>query len=173
MCFQASRLQARLDDKGSIILLKHQDRTKWYRPLMKKGFMYLDAAFANDDVPNSNYHLEAVIASLHAEAPSFEATDWKTIYSLYETLHRLHPGPVVALNKAIAAAYALDKETALAQMMLIKDLDKYYLFHTSVGEMHYEIDNKEEAKKYFQNALALTPSKQEQELLQAKLEKCK
>jgi RNA polymerase sigma-70 factor (ECF subfamily) len=109
MCFQASRLQARLDDNGSIILLKHQDRTKWYRPLMKKGFMYLDAAFANDDVPNSNYHLEAVIASLHAEAPSFEATDWKTIYSLYETLHRLHPGPVVALNKAIAAAYELDK----------------------------------------------------------------
>jgi predicted negative regulator of RcsB-dependent stress response len=39
--------------------------------------------------------------------------------------------------------------------------------------MHYELDNKEEAKKYFQNALALTPSKQEQELLQAKLEKCK
>src|SRR5688572_3990700 len=160
MCFQASRLQARLDDKRSIILLKHQDRTKWYKPLMKKGFMYLDAAFPNDDVQTSNYHLEAVIASLHAEAGSFEATDWKTIYSLYDTLYRLHPNPVVALNKAIAAAYALDKETALAQMLSIKDLEHYYLYHTSIGELYFELDNKTEAKKYFQKALSLTISMQ-------------
>ena len=173
MCFQASRLRARLDDKGSIILLKNQDRTKWYQPLMKKGFMYLDAAFANDSVQTSNYHLEAVIASLHAEAPSFEATDWKTIYGLYDALYSLHPNPVVALNKAIAAAYALDKETALAQMLNIKDLEDYYLYYTSIGELYFELNNKTEAKKYFQKALALTPSKQEQELLQSKLEKCK
>jgi len=173
MCFQASRLRARLDDKGSIILLKNQDRTKWYQPLMKKGFMYLDAAFASDRVQTSNYHLEAVIASLHAEAPSFEATDWKTIYGLYDALYRLHPNPVVALNKAIAAAYALDKETALAQMLNIKDLEDYYLYYTSIGELYFELNNKTEAKKYFQKALALTPSKQEQELLRSKLEKCK
>ena len=172
MCFQASRLQARLDDKGSIILLKHQDRTKWYRPLMQKGFMYLDTAFANDDVQSSNYHLEAVIASLHAEAPSFEKTDWKTIYSLYEALYRLHPNPVVALNKAIAAAYALDKETSLAQMLNIKNLEHYYLYHTSIGELYFELNNKTEAKKYFQKALLITTSRQEKELLISKLEKC-
>ena len=173
MCFQASRLQARLDDKGSIILLKHQDRTKWYRPLMEKGFAYLDDAFANNGVQTSNYHLEAVIASLHAAAPSFETTDWKTIYSLYETLYRLYPNPVVALNKAIAASYAIDKETALSQMLIIKDLDQYYLYHTCLGEIYYEMNKKEEAKKYFQQALSLTTSKQEQELLMDKLEKCK
>jgi len=44
MCFQASRLQARLDDRGAIVLLMHQDRSKWYRPLMDKGFAYLEAA---------------------------------------------------------------------------------------------------------------------------------
>ncbi len=44
MCFQASRLQARLDDKGNIILLKYQDRSKWYKPLIEKGFMYLEMA---------------------------------------------------------------------------------------------------------------------------------
>ena len=173
MCFQASRLQARLDDKGSIILLKHQDRTKWYRPLMEKGFVYLDDAFANNGVQTSNYHLEAVIASLHAAAPSFETTDWKTIYSLYETLYHLYPNPVVALNKAIAASYAIDKETALSQMLIIKDLDQYYLYHTCLGEIYYEMNKKEEAKKYFQQALSLTTSKQEQELLMDKLEKCK
>jgi len=39
--------------------------------------------------------------------------------------------------------------------------------------LYFELNNKTEAKKYFQKALALTPSKQEQELLRSKLEKCK
>ena len=140
---------------------------------MEKGFAYLDDAFANNGVQTSNYHLEAVIASLHAAAPSFGTTDWKIIYSLYETLYRLYPNPVVALNKAIAASYAIDKETALSQMLIIKDLDQYYLYHTCLGEIYYEMNKKEEAKKYFQQALSLTTSKQEQELLMDKLEKCK
>jgi RNA polymerase sigma factor (sigma-70 family) len=173
MCFQASRLRARLDDNGNIILLKHQDRSKWYRPLMTKGFLYLEEAFALEEVPGSAYHLEAVIASLHAEASSFETTDWKTIYSLYEALEKRRATPIVALNKAIAAAYALDRETALKQMLAIKNLDDYYLLHSSIGEMYYELNKREEAKKCFRKAVMLTPSKREKELLQSKLEKCK
>ena len=172
MCFQASRLQSRLDDKGSIILLRYQDRNKWYRPLMQKGFTYLNAAFT-EKLETSAYHLEAAIASLHASAASFETTDWKGIYFLYQNLFGLNPSPVVALNKAIAASYALDKETALSQMLSIKDLDQYYLYHTAIGEVYFELNNKEEAKKYFQKALSLTTSKQEQELLMSKMEKCK
>jgi RNA polymerase sigma-70 factor (ECF subfamily) len=57
MCFQASRLSARLDDKGNIILLKFQDRTKWNRDLIKKGFYYIDAATDGKEV--TPYHLEA------------------------------------------------------------------------------------------------------------------
>jgi predicted RNA polymerase sigma factor len=124
-------------------------------------------------VPSSHYHLEAVIASLHAEAPSFEITDWKTIYSLYEALEQRRTTPIVALNKAIAAAYALDKETALKQMLAIRNLDDYYLLHSSIGEMYFELNNPAEAKKSFQKAVLLTPSKREKELLQYKLEKCK
>ena len=171
MCFQASRLQARLDDKGFIVLLKYQDRSKWYRPLMSKGFSYLEAAL-EDASQKSTYHLEAGIASLHASAPTFEKTDWISIYFLYEKLFQLNASPIVALNKAIAAAYAINKETALDQMMSIKTLDRYYLFHTSIGEMHYELNNKEEAKKHFQKALALTQSKPVRDLLQSKLAKC-
>jgi RNA polymerase sigma-70 factor (ECF subfamily) len=149
MCFQASRLRARLDDRGSIILLQQQDRGKWYRPLIEKGFIYLDKAFAEEDVPTSTYHLEAVIASLHAEAASFESTDWKTIYSLYDVLYRQHNNPFVALNKAIAASYAIGKEMALEQMLGIKGLDQYYLYHTSIGEMFYQLNNWKEAGNYF------------------------
>jgi len=153
MCFQTSRLQARLDDKGNIILLKYQDRKKWFKPLMQKGFLYMDAATEKFDP--SPYHLEAAIASLHASAESFENTDWKGIYQLYEILYRLQPSPIVALNKAIASAYANDKKTALEELQKIKGLENYYIYYTSIGEIYFELGNYELAKKYYEKALSL------------------
>jgi RNA polymerase sigma factor (sigma-70 family) len=169
-CFQASRLQARLDDKGHIILLKHQDRSLWYRPLIQKGYTYLDKATQEE---MSTYHLEAAIAYLHASAQSFEQTDWKAIYYLYSILHRQDPTPIIALNKAIAASYAVDKQTALEQLLQIKGLEKYYLYHTALGELYFEWGRKEEACAYYQKALSLTSSLAEQQLLQEKIRMAK
>jgi len=170
MCFQSSRLQARLDDKGNIILLKYQDRKKWFQPLMQKGFFYLDLATENFDF--SPYHLEAAIASLHASAESFENTNWRSIYQLYEILYRLEPSPIVALNKAIASAYANDKESALEQLQKIKGLENYYIYYTSIGEIYFELHNYESAKKYYETALSLTSSRSEQQLLLTKINNC-
>jgi len=170
MCFQASRLEARLDDKGNIILLKDQDRGKWSQPLVERGFTYLETA--TEIFEPSSYHLEAAIASLHAAAPSFEQTDWKSIYHLYEILFQLQPAPVVALNKAIASAYAISKENALTQLLQIKGLENYYLYHTSIGEIYYELHDKDKAKKFYEKALHLTTSRQEQQLLISKIHNC-
>ena len=172
MCFQASRLEARLDDKGNIILLKYQDRNKWYRPLVQRGFEYLEIATATEIFETSTYHLEAAIASLHAVAPSFEQTDWKSIYDLYGMLYQLQPAPIVALNKAIASAYAIGRENALNQLLQIKGLENYYLYHTSIGEIYFELQNKNEAKKFYEKALHLTTSRQEQQLLISKIRNC-
>lgn len=170
MCFQASRLSARLDDKGNIILLKYQDRSKWYRPLVQKGFDYLDAAA--EPFEESPYHLEAAIASLHAASPSFEATDWKTIYHLYELLYHMQPGPVIALNKAIASAYAMSKQQALEQLQQIKGLEQHHLYHASIGEMYFELEEKALAKKCFEKAFQLTSSQTERQLLLQKISLC-
>jgi RNA polymerase sigma factor (sigma-70 family) len=170
LCFQSSRLNARLDDKGGIILLKYQDRSKWNQLLIRKGFDYMDAAA--EPFEFSSYHLEAAIASLHAAASSFEKTDWKSIYHLYETLYELQPSPVVAMNKAIASAYALTKEIALDQLLKIKGLENYYLYHTSIGEIYYELHNREEAKKFYEAALPLTTSLREKQLLKIKIGNC-
>jgi RNA polymerase sigma-70 factor (ECF subfamily) len=170
MCFQASRLQSRLDDKGNIILLKYQDRSKWYKPLIERGALYLELASETDDV--SPYHIEAAIASLHAVAPAFDKTDWRSIYDLYESLYKLQPAPIVALNKAIASAYATSKENALEQLLKIKGLENYYLYHTSIGELYFELQNKKMAKKFYETALHLTASKQEQQLLKDKISHC-
>lgn len=170
MCFQSSRLNARLDDKGNIVLLKYQNRSKWSLPLIQKGFDYLDAASEPFEV--SPYHLEAAIASLHAAAPSFEKTDWKSIYHLYEMLFQLQPSPIVAMNKAIASSYALNKEMALDQLLNIKGLENYYLYYTSIGEIYFELQNKREAKKFYETALRLTASIPEQQLLKGKIMSC-
>ena len=170
MCFQASRLHARLDDKGNIVLLKYQDRTKWFRPLMEKGFYYMNASL--EEFETSTYHLEAAIASLHASAASFEETDWEGIHFLYERLYDLHPTPVIALNKAIAFAYAKDKRLALAEMLQIKGLDNYYIYPTAIGELYYELGNMAEAVKYYSLAQQQTNSYQEQQLLQTKIRNC-
>jgi RNA polymerase sigma factor (sigma-70 family) len=170
MCFQSSRLNARLDDKGNIILLKHQDRSKWHGPLIQKGFDYLEAAAEPFEV--SPYHLEAAIASIHAAALSFEKTDWKSIYHLYEMLFQLQPNPVVAMNKAIASAYAISKESALQELKEIKGLEKHYLYYASLGELYFELNDHTEAKLYYQKALQLTNSQSEQQLLLQKMSWC-
>lgn len=169
-CFQSSRLAARLDMKGTIILLKHQNRTLWDRNLITRGFYYLEAALHKDEV--CKYHFEAAIASLHAAATSFEQTDWKSIYHLYDTLYRVEPSPIIALNKAIASAYAVSRENALNELLKITGLEKYYLYYASAGEIYLDLDQKTEAKSYFEKAIQLTSSLSEQELLQEKLNKC-
>ncbi|MEO5562274.1 MAG: sigma-70 family RNA polymerase sigma factor [Chitinophagaceae bacterium] len=170
LCFQSSRLQARLDDKGKIILLKFQDRTKWKRELIQRGFHYIDSATDGKDI--SKYHFEAAIASIHAAALSFEQTDWKSIYHLYETLYQLDPGPIIALNKAIASAYAISRENALKELMEIKGLEQYYLYYASAGEMYLDLNKKEEAKSCFEKAMRLTSSISEQQLLLEKISQC-
>lgn len=171
LCFQSSRLSSRLDDKGNIILLKFQDRKKWSRELIEKGYYYIESATDGREV--TKYHFEAAIASLHAAAQSFEQTDWKSIYHLYDKLYQLEPGPVVALNKAIASAYAISRENALTELFQIKGLEKYYLYYASAGEMYLDLDKKDEAKKYFEKAFLLTNSLSEQQLLQEKINRCR
>ncbi|MEP7318190.1 MAG: sigma-70 family RNA polymerase sigma factor [Panacibacter sp.] len=170
MCFQSSRLQSRMDDKGNIITLKYQNRVEWNRQLIQKGFDYLDAAAEGNTF--SAYHLEAGIASLHAAAPTFELTDWKAVYHLYEVLYALKPSPVIALNKAIASAYAISMQSALDALHQIRGLEKHHLYYATLGEICLGLNKKEEAKNYFQQAIGLTVSKSEQQLLNDKISYC-
>jgi len=170
MCFQASRLDARLDDKSNIILLKHQDRSKWNRPLMSKGFELMEESTEPFEI--SAYHLEAAIASQHATARSFEQTNWKSIYHLYEMLYELQPNPIVAMNKAIASSYAISKQNALKELQQITGLEDHHLYYASIGEIYFDLENKPEAKKFFEKALELTSSGYDQQLLMTRISNC-
>lgn len=170
MHFQASRFGSRLDGEGNIILLKDQDRSSWDAILIEKGFHLLE--MAAEPFETSTYHFEAAIASLHARAASFEETNWKNIYQFYGLLHQWQPNPMVALNKAIAASYAIGREKAIEELRLIRGLDKHHLYHATLGEFYLDLGQKTEALKSFQTALIHTQSASEQELLRKKMATC-
>jgi RNA polymerase sigma-70 factor (ECF subfamily) len=166
-CFQSSRLQSRIDDKGTIILLQHQDRSKWFTPLIQKGNYFLERAAVEE---TSVYHIEAAIAYLHARAPSFAETNWKAISSLYQVLYRYDPTPFVAMNRAIAMAYAGDTERALLELYAIKGLKNYNLYYSTLAEVYALGRQQDKASEYYEKALALTVSKAERDLLKSKWE---
>jgi RNA polymerase sigma-70 factor (ECF subfamily) len=55
------------------------------------------------------FALQAAIAALHAQAPSYAGTDWAQVLALYDLLLRAWPSPVVALNRSVAVAMVRDR----------------------------------------------------------------
>src|SRR5262245_51222613 len=68
MCFNAARLESRLDEDGRLVPLDEQDRSKWDAALIRTGYMYLARTSKMDAVTASRYHLEAAIAARHCSA---------------------------------------------------------------------------------------------------------
>lgn len=173
LCFQASRLYGRVDGSGNLLQLKEQDRTKWNRPLIEKGIHYLQCASTGENI--SPYHAEAAIAHEHCIAPRYEATNWSRILILYDWLYQTKPDPIVAMNRVIALAEVEGSAKALEVMKNIPDRDllsTYYLFHATLGELHFRNGDTRAAKANFQRALDLTPSTIEKELLRKKIAAC-
>ena len=116
------------------------------------------------------YQLEAAIAACHAEAPSFEATDWYQIVVLYDMLVALAPSPVVRLNRAIAVWKIEGPEAALHELEEIAPtLDGYHLFHAAQGELLNQVGHREQARAAQLRALELTDNRAERSLLTQRL----
>jgi RNA polymerase sigma factor (sigma-70 family) len=170
MCYHVSRFNTRLDDKGLIILLKDQDRSQWNQFLIEKGNDYMKKAATGAIF--HDFHIEAAISSIHANAKSFEETDWKMILSLYDTLLERTKNPVVALNRCLVLAEAEGTDKAINELKTMNGLSGNCHYNSSLGELYLKSGNKTEAKKYFEKALQLTSSNPETELIQRKINLC-
>lgn len=170
MCFQASRIDSRVDISGNLVTLMRQDRSKWDRDLIAKGMLYLDRAAETTQL--SMYHLEAGIAAIHAAAPSFETTDWRSVYHLYEILYANHPSPIIALNKAVASSYAISANAALRELEQIRGMEKSSLYHASLGQVFSDLKRHDEAKRHFTMASELTSSSREKRFFQSRIAEC-
>ena len=155
IAFHHARAGARSGVAGEMLLLSEQDRGKWDRPLIARGFTHLAAATSSDAL--SPLHLEAAIAAAHAAASTFETTDWSTVAHYYRLLEEVKPTPVVRLNAAIAAAHAEGPAVGLARLDALADAEKlarYALYHAARGALLLRLDRRNEAADAIERALA-------------------
>jgi RNA polymerase sigma factor (sigma-70 family) len=104
MLLTDARRPARAGPNGELITMAEQDRTRWNAAYIREGVeLVTDAMRRGKPGP---YQIQAAIAALHDEAPSFETTDWQQIVALYEVLLRSSSNPVVELNYAVAVGMA-------------------------------------------------------------------
>lgn len=170
-CFHTARLQGRVDDNGNLLLLKDQDRALWDKELITKGIYHLSRSATGTHV--SKYHLEAAIAYEHCKVRSYRETDWKAILGFYDMLVTITPSPVIFLNRAIVIKELMGPHEALAVIRAITGinfLDKYYLLHAIIGELHLEMHHPHLAKPRFETALKLAVSDAEKRFVRQKLD---
>jgi RNA polymerase sigma factor (sigma-70 family) len=109
-----ARRAARTDDRGRLIRLADQDRSRWDRAALSEAEALITGCLRT--ARPGRYVLQAAIASVYAGAPAYERTDWPQLVALYDELLRVWPSPVVALNRAVPLAEAAGPEAALTEV---------------------------------------------------------
>lgn len=169
MLLNDSRRAARTDESGGIVLLEDQDRSKWDRAKIDEGVGLLEEALRDSTSGEAgSYTVQAAIAAVHAQAPSFSDTDWPQIAALYGVLAQLHPSPVVELNRAVAVAMAYGPERGLALLDAI-ELPSYHLLPAARADLLRRLGRSAEAAAAYREALALVNNDAERGFLERRL----
>lgn len=163
-----SRRAARTTADGDLVSLAEQDRTRWDRALIAEGQALVRRGLAiNRPGP---YQLQAAINAVHGDARDASRTDWRQILALYDQLLAIAPGPVVALNRAVAVAEVEGPEPALALLVEL-DLDGYYLYHAIRADLLRRLGRAREAAEAYAAAIARTANARERAFLERRREK--
>lgn len=170
MLLHESRRATRTTPEGEIVLLDAQDRTRWDQASIAEGSALVEQALRSRRF--GPYTLQAAIAAVHAEATTYDATDWEQIVGLYDVLLRVEPSPVVALNRAVAVAM---RDGPAAGLPLIEallasgELSDYQPAHAARGELYRRLGRRHEAREALQQALALAQQAPERRFIEQRL----
>lgn len=170
MLLHESRRSARTSANGDLVLLEHQDRSRWNRDHIRDGLALIERALASKRI--GPYTLQAAIAAVHAAAPSAAATDWAQIVALYDLLARVEPSPVIELNRAVAVAMRDGPAAGLTLVDAILargELTGYHLAHSARADFHRRLGHHAEARHAYEQALALTQQEPERRFLEKRL----
>ena len=165
-----ARRPSRVDDEGQLVLLADQDRRHWDRAAIDRGLALVRDALRRH--PPGRFALMAAIAAVHAEAPSFEATDWAEVVGLYDLLVDVWPSPVVALNRAVAVGFAHGPRAGLAGLDALSSepiLAGYPYLAASRADFLRRLGRDDEARLAYEEALMLSENTVEREFLAGRI----
>jgi RNA polymerase sigma-70 factor, ECF subfamily len=171
MLLHDARREARTTPAGDLVLLEDQDRGQWDADRISEGQGLITAALRAGRA--GAYQIQAAIAALHDEAPSWAETDWAQISGLYRRLVVLDPSPVIELNLAAAVAMADGPAIGLALMDGLAaggSLETYPYLHAARADLLRRLDRRSEAATAYRRALELTDNRAEREFLQRRLD---
>ena len=173
MLLHGARLGARQDKNGNLLLLSEQDRSRWDKAMIIKGFHHLHQSAKAEVL--SEYYLQAMIAACHCLASTYETTDWEKILRLYDLLCQLNDSPVIALNRAVALSKVhgpVAGVEAINEVEASKAMTVYHLLYATRAALYMQLADYEKACADYQQALALTKVKAAQSFLRTKLASC-
>jgi RNA polymerase sigma-70 factor (ECF subfamily) len=161
MLLTESRRGARSAPDGGLVPLAEQDRTRWDGALVAEGQAVVRQCLRRGRP--GQYQIQAAISAVHSDAPVAAATGWDQIVALYDQLLAVAPGPVAALNRAVAVAEVDGPAAALALVdgLAAASLDRYYLFHAIRADLLRRLGRRAEADAAYQAALALSGNEAE------------
>ncbi|WP_283138193.1 RNA polymerase sigma factor [Rhizohabitans arisaemae] len=165
-----ARRSTRTDAQGRLVLLEDQDRSAWDRAAIDEGCHLTADAFRSGRV--GRYALQAAIASLHAVAADYAATDWPQVLRLYDELLKVWPSPVVALNRAVAVSMVSGPPAALDEIdALERDgrLGGYHYLPAVRADLLRRLGRWSEAAAAYRAALDLADNAAEREFLANRL----
>ena len=167
-----ARAMTRVDEDGHLVLLEDQDRSRWDHAAIERGrVMVLEALRGGRP---GRFVIQAAIAALHAEAPSFADTDWAQIVDLYELLLAAWPSPVVALNRVVAVGFRSGAEAGLQALEQLEAQDgpalsTYHYLPATRADFLRRLGRDQAAAAAYRTALALAQNDVERTFLEGRL----
>jgi RNA polymerase sigma-70 factor (ECF subfamily) len=171
MLLHDARRDARIDERGEIVLLEEQDRARWDRAQIAEGLTLSEAAIKAE--AHGPYAIQSAIAAVHSRAQSAGATDWCAIADLYRRLNAIRPSPVIELNRAVAVAMADGPAAGLELIDAIAasgELRDYYLMWSARADLLRRLERWNEAAESYRAALSRVGSAPERRFLRRRLE---
>jgi RNA polymerase sigma-70 factor, ECF subfamily len=161
-----ARRATRTDETGRLLLLEEQDRSLWDGELIEEGHQLVLGALRGGNP--GRFALQAAIAALHAQAPSYAETDWAQVLTLYDELLKVWPSPVVALNRAVAVTMVHGPEAALAEVEKLEAdgrLSGYRYLPATKADLLRRLGRNAEAVTAYRAALELADNEAEREFI--------
>jgi RNA polymerase sigma-70 factor (ECF subfamily) len=153
MLLTESRRPARTGPGGDLVPLPEQDRRLWDADLVAEGQALVRRCLRRGRP--GPYQIQAAISAVHSDAPDAASTDWGQVLRLYDQLTAITPGPVVALNRAVAVAEVEGPGAALRLVDGLRtELGSFHVLHAVRADLLRRLGRHAEAVAAYEAALA-------------------